>query len=52
MISYVKEITLIVRVIFIIFFGFLVSSLLFEYNNYESYKQNSLKTYAMVKLQL
>lgn len=52
MISYVKEITLYVRIIFILFFGFLVGSLLFEFTNYASYEESSLKTNGMVKMQL
>lgn len=42
MISHVSSISLYVRIIFIIFFGLLIGGMLFEYNNYEHYKQNSM----------
>jgi hypothetical protein len=38
MISHVHSISLYVRIIFILFFGLLIGSLLFEYSNYEGYK--------------
>lgn len=41
-----------VRIIFVLFFGLLIGSLLFEYNNYDNYKANSQKMKAMVQLQL
>lgn len=52
MISHVKSISLYVRIIFVMFFGLLIGSLLFEYNNYDNYKANSLKMKEMVSLQL
>lgn len=52
MISHVKSISMYVRIIFVLFFGLLIGSLLFEYNNYDNYKANSQKMKAMVQLQL
>lgn len=52
MISHVQSISIYVRIIFILFSALLVTSLLYEYNNYDNYKENSLKTKAMVSLQL